>query len=253
MINKKLLTSTAIASLMISSAAFAQTNKFAGPSIAITASQVAAETHVNSYTNSNINDAYYVELGGSSNNAQSSRIGGLDLNYGIAISNNFVLGIGATYDFGKIKSGKQINAYSSEDNDESVSSEIASSLKSHRSVYIQPTYVVNKDSAIFAKIGRHYAKSNTNMTYCQSSGYYFVGSCEEGTEEYFNTNKTVSGWGYGLGLKMFVTDNLFVQAEGSVVNYGRHTSDSDSGYDADLYNDAKTKTSNATISVGYKF
>lgn len=256
MINKKLLTSTAIASLMISSVAFAQTNKFAGPSIAISASQVAAETHVNSYTDSNAYDTvsdFFQE--GSNKNAQSSRVGGLDLNYGIAISNNFVLGIGATYDFGKIKSGKQVNATFSEDNYESVSNEIISSLKSHRSVYIQPTYVVNKDSAIFAKIGRHYAKSNTNMTYCQSSSDGYVGDCVDGTEENLSTNKTVSGWGYGLGLKMFVTDNLFVQAEGSVVNYGRHTSDSDdySGYDAYLYNDAKTKTSNATISVGYKF
>ena len=270
MINKKLLTSTAIASLMISSAGFAQKNNFAGPSLAISASQVAAETHSQTLAFSYLtyNPTQSVGILTSS---QSSRVGGLDLNYGIAISNNFVLGVGATYDFGKIKSGTNIFGAGQYDEDseafEGVTTQIKSSLKNHRSIYIQPTYVVNKDSAIFAKVGKHYAKSTINIAHCQAGSANeedvgVVGACTSGDglgdfaeEGYLNNSKSVSGWGYGLGLKMFITDNLFVQAEAGVVKYKRHDS---SGYyseseDASIENSSKTKTSNATISVGYKF
>ena len=263
MINKNLLSSTAIASLMISSAGFAQKNNFAGPSLAISASQVAAETHSQSlaisFLTNNETQSY-----GDLTNSQSSRVGGLDLNYGIAISNNFVLGVGATYDFGKIKSGKNLFAGGQLDEDtgnfEGVTTQIKSSLKNHRSIYIQPTYVVNKDSAIFAKVGKHYAKSTINIAHCQAGDLDaedvgIVGACtgEDFSEEsYLDNSKSVSGWGYGLGLKMFVTNNLFVQAEAGIVNYKRHDSFSEDAYSL-LENSSKTKTSNATISVGYKF
>ena len=255
MTNKKiLLTSTAIAGLLFSTTSFAQTAKFVGPSFAITGSHVTSSTQSEIYTNS-FSDytADYFELGSDSKNSQVSKLLGLDLGYGFNIGTNFVLGVGATYDFGKTKTGSIYNAAYDDDNSDSVSYIAKSNLKNHRSIYIQPTYVVNKDSALFAKVGRHFAKSTNDITYCQSDLDYLVGDCnnEDSNETQYKRSKNVSGWGYGLGVKTFLTENLFIQAEGSVVNYSKNELLSE---DNELvYYGSKPKTTNATISVGYKF
>jgi opacity protein-like surface antigen len=258
MINKKALVGSAIIALLISSTSFAQTTKFLGPSLAITGSIVSAETKINNYTNSN---SYSTELNfemntdDKNNQTLSIKIPGIDLNYSFAMGNNFLLAVGATYDFGKVKSENIYNEELNIPRGDAVSVLIRSSLEDHYSVYVQPTYVINKDSAIFAKAGRHYAKSNSNVTYCQSSlDLKVISNCWGGyvLEERLNSKQNVSGWGYGLGFKTFITDRLFVQAEGSFVNYGAHYSD-DSDLISTIENTAKTKTNSATISVGYKF
>jgi opacity protein-like surface antigen len=254
MTNKKiLLTSTAIAGLLFSTTSFAQTTKFVGPSFAITGSHVASSTQSNintdslsDYTDSN------VYLSSTEKNSQVSKLLGIDLGYGFNIGTNFVLGVGATYDFGKIKTGSTYNYTDNDANEDATSYLAKSSLKNHRSIYIQPTYVVNKESALFAKVGRHFAKSENDITYCQSDSYGEVDfGCVDGNETQYKHSKNVSGWGYGLGLKTFLTENLFMQVEGSVVNYSKNDLLSE---DNELvYYGTKARTSNATISVGYKF
>ena len=221
MINKKLLASTALAGLLATSNAFSQTSKFTGPSLALSASHVAG-------TNEITDNYYSVDVTTKKNNF----ILGADINYGFAIGNNFVIGLGATYDFSKTKNGEGTTAIVfSEDNvyDATYSNE----LKDHYSLYIQPTYVINKDSAMFAKLGRHFAKSTFSPAIPAIS---FA----------FSESSNIEGWGYGLGFKNFLSDNLFVQGEVVVVDY-RENKFADG---AILY---KPETTNATISVGYKF
>ena len=254
--NKKLLISTALVSLIISSATHAQTTNFVGPSVALSGSYVGGSSKVN--TGEALNEYF----GGSGINAklgdQTNVIPGVDLNYGFAMGNNFVLGLGATYDFSKTKTGGFTSNY--EINGEDATFTIDSNLKDHYSLYIQPTYVINKDSAMFAKVGRHYAKSSV-----KSAGGFVV---EGVTVGLLGDDKTVSknieGWGFGLGLKTFLTSNLFVQFEGGIVEYDKTNlpfrsvlCSGESCEETFTFEDNtgshKIKTTNAMVSLGYKF
>lgn len=248
--NKKLLISTALVSLIISSATHAQTTNFVGPSVALSGSYVGGSSEFKT------GEVFSIASGGDGINSklgdQTNVIPGVDLNYGFAMGNNFVLGIGATYDFSKTKTGGFTSNYLI--NGEDATFTIDSNLKNHYSLYIQPTYVINKDSAMFAKVGRHYAKSSV-----KSAG----GFNDEGlTVGLLGDDKTVSenieGWGFGLGLKTFLTSNLFVQFEGGIVEYDKinlpFTLDVVSpGVILDNTGSHKIKTTNAMVSLGYKF
>lgn len=247
--NKKLLISTALVSLIISSATYAQTTNFVGPSVALSGSYVGGSSEFKTGTTFGIlsgGDGIDSKLGD-----QTNVIPGVDLNYGFAMGNNFVLGLGATYDFSKTKAG----AFTSNSfiNGEDATFSIDSNLKDHYSLYIQPTYVINKDSAMFAKVGRHYAKASV-----KSAGGFNAG---DGVIVGFlgddvTVSEKIEGWGFGLGLKTFLTSNLFVQFEGGIVEYDkinlpfRFSGFSD--FD-DNPGSHKIKTTNATVSVGYKF
>jgi len=225
-INKILLASTALTSLLVTSNAFSQTTNFVGPSLAFTASYIGSSSENKAIV---IVDDLVVL---SNTPGKSNFIPGADFNYGFATSNNTVLGLGVTYDFKKAKTG----GLSFQNSAVTFNNE----LKNHYSIYVQPTYVINKDSAMFAKIGRHFAKAN------------FSSNLDFGGDEFVTASKNVTGWGYGLGLKTFLTSNLFVQAEAGVVDYEDFNFTADD--DGDVYNvSIKPKTTNATISVGYKF
>jgi opacity protein-like surface antigen len=254
--NITLLTSTAIAGLLLSSASFAQTAKFTGPSIALTGSINSVDNQIKNSNGSydirstllDIESTFNPSL--STNNTST----GLDLNYGFAAGNNFVLGVGLTYDFGKGKSSYAYDIQQESDGEDYVKTAIivGSQLKNHRSIYIQPTYVVNKDSAMFAKFGRHYAKANVNSLFCSNLNIYDDSDC--GGVYTQQSNKTIHGWGYGLGLKTFLTENLFVQAEGGIVKYSSYNlPDAVDNEDTYLSTNTKTTVKNATISIGYKF
>jgi opacity protein-like surface antigen len=255
--NITLLTSTAIAGLLLSSASFAQTAKFTGPSIALTGSINSVDNQIK---NSNISydiGSTLLDIESTFNPSLSTNntSTGLDLNYGFAAGNNFVLGVGLTYDFGKGKSSHAYDIQQESGGEDNVKTGITvgSQLKNHRSIYIQPTYVVNKDSAMFAKFGRHYAKANVNSAFCSDLSIYDDGDCD-GLIYTQESKKTIHGWGYGLGLKTFLTENLFVQAEGGIVKYSSYNlPDAVGNEDAYLSTNTKTTVKNATISIGYKF
>ena len=245
---KKLLASTALVGLLATSNAFSQTTNFAGPSLALSGSYVGGSSEFktgNSFGIISGGDGINSKLGD-----QTNVIPGVDLNYGFAMGNNFVLGLGATYDFSKTKTGGFTSNY--EINGEDATFTIDSNLKDHYSLYIQPTYVINKDSAMFAKVGRHYAKSSV-----KSAGGFIVEGVSVGLlGNDVTVSEKIEGWGLGLGLKTFLTSNLFVQLEGGVVEYDKINLPfrliEDSSYD-DNTGSHKVKTTNATISVGYKF
>jgi len=245
MINKKLLASTALAGFLATTCAFAQATNFAGPSFAITGAYVGGSSKIN--TGDLINEV----IGGSGINAklgdQTNVIPGVDLNYGFALGNNFLVGIGATYDFSKTKTGGfNFDGFI---NGEDATLTTDSELKNHYSFYVQPTYVINKDSAFFAKVGRHYAKSEVSST---GTGYLSGGAFGDSPRK-----NDVEGWGYGLGLKTFLNSNFYVQAEAGIVEYDRinlpYVFDGSVIDGGSAQTSIKQKTTNATISVGYKF
>jgi opacity protein-like surface antigen len=250
MIDKKLLASTALAGLLASSNAFSQTTNFVGSSLALSGSYVGGSSAFKT------GESFGVFSGGDGIDSklgdQTNVIPGVDLNYGFAMGNNFVLGFGATYDFSKTKTGGFTSNYFI--NDEDATFTIDSNLKNHYSLYIQPTYVINKDSAMFAKVGRHYAKSSVKS----AGGFIVLGESVGLLGDDKTVSKNIEGWGFGLGLKTFLTSNLFVQLEGGIVEYDKinlpfSLEVEDPGVVLDNTGSHKIKTTNAMVSVGYKF
>jgi opacity protein-like surface antigen len=186
--------------------AFSQAKNFAGPSLAIYGGYTGANTDV-TYTTTTLS------LG------QNDTVYGGDLSFGVPIDNNFFVSIGATYDFDKIKAGR-IGAGASS---------INLTLDKHYSFYVQPSYAINNTSAIFAKLGYHNAEGKISVSYDEQTA--------SGTKDF-------KAWGYGLGVKTFFTNNVFIQAEASFVDYDKETEDG-VGF--------KPEVASGIISIGYKF
>ena len=222
---KKLLGLLAIACILATSNAFSQTSNFTGPSLALYASHVDAKNDIEEVTGLYANK--------NTTTKKNNLIPGVDFNYGFAIENNFVIGLGATYDLSKTKTGEATRSFNSVG--DTVTIITNNELKDHYSLYIQPTYVINKDSAMFAKLGKHFAKANYSWT------DIFNGVS-------FSNSSNIEGWGYGLGFKNFLSNNLFVQGEVGIVNYEKFI---DRSQIESL--SMKLETVNATISVGIKF
>ena len=229
--NSKLLASTALVGLLNTSQVFSQATNFTGPSLALTASYIDTINDIETLAH-----VWSATRTTSTTLKKDNLIPGVDINYGFSMGNNLVIGLGATYDFSKTKSGKKSSTVSFGPNpDEDVTQTVGSELKDHYSLYIQPTYVINKDSAMFAKLGKHFAKANYSWT------DIFNGVS-------FSNSSNIEGWGYGLGFKNFLSNNLFVQGEVGIVNYEKFI---DRSQIESL--SMKPETVNATISVGIKF
>ena len=212
----KILKLSAIALLATSTSLMAQTKSFEGASIGIFGGAIGAEAN-GSVTGT--------ATGGSGSIGKVSGIAGVDLAYGFA---GGAFAVGATYVPMKAKFG------TGSGNDATSGTTITGELKDHYTIYVQPTYVVNKDAALFAKFAYAHADISTTNTTSASSD--------------------VEGWGYGVGLKTFLTPNAFVQVEGMYTDYdsirGTKTNGAPNGttvVNADL------KTVQALITLGYKF
>ena len=190
--------------------AFSQAKNFAGPSIAVHAGYTGSDTKMTTDTGSltwGDNDVTY----------------GVDLAYSIPVDNNFLISIGATYDFDKIKAGSLTDGADS----------VKLSLKDHYSIYVEPTYAFNNSTALFAKLGYHQAKGSVNVNMAPDSA---------------NGSKNFEGWGYGFGIKTFLNNNVFVKAEVSLIEYDKEsfgTGAAAIGF--------KPETVSGLISIGYKF
>jgi opacity protein-like surface antigen len=211
MTNKTTTICCAVALLATTAAtpALSQSKNFAGPSIAVHAGYTG--------TNFKFTEDIYIE-----NLGENDVTYGADLAYSFPVDNNFLISIGATYDFNKIKAGSVTYGedYS-----------LKASLKDHYSFYVEPTYAFNNSTALFAKLGYHQAKGS-------------VTDVIDGVST--TESKNFEGWGYGFGIKTFLNNNVFIKAEASLVEYDKETFN-------ELGLDFKPETVSGLISIGYKF
>ena len=212
----KIVKLSAIALLASSTSLMAQTKSFEGASIGIFGGAIGAEAD-GSVTGT--------ATTGSGSLGKVSGIAGIDLAYGFAGGK---IAVGATYVPMKAKFG------TGSGNDADSGTSITGELKDHYTIYIQPTYVVNKDAALFAKLAYAHADISTTNTTTASSD--------------------IEGWGYGVGLKTFLTPNTFVQVEGTYTDYDsiKGTKLNRHGTGTTTVN-ADLKTVQALITLGYKF
>ena len=150
---------------------------------------------------------------------QSNSIPRFALNYDFQPFTKFAIGFGGSYKFGESK-------------DVSQSDNNSMTISNAASFYIAPTFLVSDTTGIYGKISFNAAK-----------GKYL----DQG--QFLSDDEFIMGFGYGFGVKSFITKNLYLLTEVERVNYGRenYRIDDDESYSVD------TKTTNATISLGVKF
>ena len=217
----KILKLSAIALLASSTSLMAQSASFKGGSIAVFGSIMGAEV------DGTVTD---------SNNAVSSGsfgkvapVAGIDAAYTFATGSNGFIGIGATYLAGEAEFG-----VGAADSSGDATKNFTGKIKDHYSVYIQPGYALSKDSAVYAKISYNHADFNVTNVVRQPGD--------------------LEGWGYGIGLKTFLTPNTFMQVEASYTEYDTLTATrTATGGTGVVTASGKPAIAAGTISIGYKF
>ena len=221
----KICCTVALLASIAATPALSQAKNFAGPSIAIGAGYNSLETPVKIVEDT----PSTLTFGGSKQNFNYLA----DISYGIEMNKDFVISLGATYDFNKSES--EILSGTDENDDTAT---VKGKLKDHYSVYLQPTYLINSSTGIFAKASYNFAKASYTIALGADS---------------LTISDNVNGWGYGLGIKSFINNNLFIQAEGSLTKYDKTSKnlEGDSGTIYDI--SSKPEVLSAIISIGYKF
>lgn len=126
-----------------------------------------------------------------------------------------VISLTATYDFVDLKSGQA-----------TVNSDSINFVgKNHYSINLKPGYVVNPTTLIYATVGYNSVKG-------EITGGALTGS----------TN--FSGVGYGAGVALLVSSNVFLKAEIQQISYGSKT------VNGVTYQPSSTV---GTVGIGYKF
>ena len=172
----KILKLSAIALLASSVSAMAQKS---GTSIAVFGATAGAEVSASGGTSNNSGS-------GSGSVGKVTGIGGFDIGYNF--NPNFA--IGATYIPMEAKIGSGTVDGGS----------VSGKLKDHYTIYLEPAFVVNKDSSIYARV--QYAHADLTLSGATGS------------------NK-VEGWGAGIGLKTFLNANTFIRAEANYTEYDK--------------------------------
>ncbi len=193
---------------LASSSVSAQSNSFEGFELGLGLSHVKADVE---YTD---NSPYHIEWDDSDTVSQAH------VGYNWSINEKWLLGAGFSHTFNDIDAG----------NNNYLTATVATKIKNHSTIYIQPTYRLNNSSAIFVKLGYHKAKVSA------------TGPLPLWLDDRYN----IHGIGYGIGYKHAINTSFFVQAELDFVDY------SDKSFQNNRY-DYTQETQSATISLGYSF
>jgi outer membrane immunogenic protein len=208
---KKLLVAALLSA--VATGVFAQAKNFEGFTAGLNVSSVGGTS---TFTGSSADVSQSYDFG------QQSFVPGVELGYNYAATQDIVLGLTATYDFTDSNLGK-VSGFGQE-----------TSFKGQNrySINFKPGYVITPSTMIYATVGY-------NAMSLKTSGYIDGGS----------STTSVSGIGYGLGLAVMATKNIFIKAEVQQVNFGSKTLFTDADYTTSI----KPNLTVGTIGVGYKF
>jgi opacity protein-like surface antigen len=224
----KILKLSAIALLASSTSLMAQSKSFEGTSIGIYAGTYGAAVNGSVVTGAGVSTS-------ETNTGAIGKVGmiaGADLSYTFATGSNGFIALGATYIPTEAKFGSgDTNAGTN-----NTAATVSGKIKDPYSIYIQPGYAVNKDSALYAKVSYLEAK-------------FDVTSSATITQQPGNLN----GWGYGIGLKTMLTSNSFVQVEGNYSEYDTLTAKYTATGGQTNTVTAKPKVAQGLVTIGYKF
>ncbi|MDO9278272.1 MAG: outer membrane beta-barrel protein [Polaromonas sp.] len=201
---KKVLIAAAVAASCIAPQAFAQTNGASG----FTGFSAAANANASTSSTEVRNGSNYVDMGKSSQDVS------LQAAYGFAMGNNYVLGLGATYALGDLKSGSVTVG------------DFNANLKGKDaySLYLEPGYAISNSTLVYGK-----------LAYLSMKGE--AGGSIHGSEDF-------SGVGYGVGIRHKLNKNLFLQGEIAQADYSHET------IGGTMF---KPSSTTGTVGIGYQF
>jgi opacity protein-like surface antigen len=205
----------------------AQTKSFEGASIGVFGAIAGAEVDGSARTTAGADGQGATS--GSGSIGKVTPLAGLDLSYAFAAGTNSAIGLGVSYIPLKAEMGV------GKSNDASSGGSLDVELKDHISIYLQPTFVVNKDSAVFVKL-------NYSMADVKSSG--------------LNSRVTsgdIEGWGGGIGLKTFLTPNAFMQVEANYTEYDTVSGTKTNSTGRVTTASGDPKIAQGIITLGYRF
>ena len=193
-----------IAACMVVAApqAFAQAKNFEGFSVGLNAEMTRSTTEASPL---------------SASDGSNSTGTGLQLQYSLALTDRFLLGLGATASFGTLTAGS------------SAALGVDFTTKNRSSFDITPSYALTDTTLLYGKVS---ALSATGVATLQGTS----------TEE----SKSLNGVGYGLGLRTLVDKNVFLQLGYDWNKYNDVTNNAGTA--------TLKSTSNVfSLGVGYKF
>jgi opacity protein-like surface antigen len=231
MTNKTTAICCAVALLATTAAtpALSQSKNFAGPSIAIGGGYSSQNYDLN-FVDTDVEDAANLNFDSGKNDFSAL----IDLGYGFQVDKKLAISIGGTYDLTKSK----VTPARITDEENTITT-IDSELKDHYSLYIQPTYLVNDNTGLFAKLSYNFVKSVGKISLAE------VGEDVVSV----SNSKNLEGWGYGIGARTFLDKNLYFQIEGNYVEYENHNV----VFNETTTSNHKPKVLSALVSIGYKF
>ena len=221
----------------------AQSKGFEGVSLGLTVSGIGAEVSGSGRTSGGSTGASSTVNGSL---GKVTEIAAVDLSYGYAIGNNGIIQVGASYTPGKAKAGSGTytdgvtNSVSGNVN--AGTGNLSLEVKDPYTIYIAPTYVVSKDSAIYAKVG--YAKAEINTT-------------ATGGATLSQKPGDLEGISYGIGSKTMLTPNLYFGVEANITDYDSISAttltNAGNGGTTSKRITADVQTVQGIITLGYKF
>ena len=215
---KKNLSSLLIlTALFVTADANAQSKKFEGFSVAVGATTVGTRNGL-SVTDTSANVNASLDLG-KTDSTLTAEVG-----YTMPLNNNFAVELGLNAD-----QNNSINAGRFSEGGVAVNF----TAGSHYSIYIKPMYKINDSSSLFFKLGSHSVKGKTSIK---------EGAVSDSAEG------TYTGTGYGGGIKSYLNNNVFIQAELTITDYNRKTFVS-----GDTTTSYQPNSTAGTILVGYQF
>ena len=224
----KILKISAIALLASSTSLMAQ---MTGPSVAISLAKVMASTDGTATAGNNNNTTGTVD--------RNFVIGSIDLDYAQKINNEWNMSYGINYIPGKGKIGDVSRADTNLGAAGASTSGTATAkgeLSKHITLYVEPTYMINPTSGVYAKLGYVHADLDIKTTTVIADG---------GT---VNQSVNVEGFQLGIGYKTAISKNMYAKIEGTLSDYKEITVTEN----ANSYK-ANPEVRQATISIGYTF
>jgi len=184
---KKILSTTAIAGslCLLGTSATAQ---FVGPYVGVSGSAAGIATDVSKSSTNSAN--------GSGSAGAVFGLGAIDLGYSIGAGKGSSVAIGATYNPFK----GEISGKNADNSITAGSTSRTFQVKDAYTVYIQPTFDINKDASFFIKA--FYAHADTSLS---------------GTA--VTKPKDLEGYGASAGLRVMLTKDAYVQVEAAYTEF----------------------------------
>lgn len=176
-------------------------------------------------------DIDFNDVGGASGNSEgagrSDYFGALGADYGFKITDKFVALIGTEMNV------NDTDVYKSRDVENGIVSTSKFKQKNSYGVYLAPGYMVNDSTLLYTKLSYNRAKFSAKFTEGTDSG---------------SLNDNFGGFGFGVGARMFVANNVYLNAEWQKIVYG-----SEKFVDSDGTTKFKPESTVGTIGIGFNF